>query len=45
MINFVNKLELSDQRYYTNGNIRDGNYKGKFSFTMKEFVSFGTDCR
>ena len=30
MINFVNKLELSDQKYQTNGNIRDENYKGDF---------------
>ena len=30
MMNFVNKLELSDQKYQTNGNVNEGNYKGKF---------------
>ena len=43
MINFVNKIELSDQNYQTNGNVRYENYKGKFLFPMKEFVSFVTD--
>ena len=39
----MNKLELSDQKYQTNGNIIDENYKGKFLFTIKDFESFGTD--
>ena len=43
MVDFMNKLELSDQKYQTNGNIIDENYKGKFLFTIKYFVSFGTD--
>ena len=42
LMDFVNKLYLSDQKYHTNGNIEDENYKGKFLFTMKDFVSFGT---
>ena len=43
MVDFVNKLELSDQKYQTNINIRDENYKGKVLFTINEFLSFGTD--
>ena len=39
---FVNKLYLNYQNYHTNENIRDENYKGKFLFPMKDFVSFGT---
>ena len=30
MIDFVNKIELSDKKYQTNGTVRDGNYKGIF---------------
>ena len=45
MVYFVNKIELSGQKYNTNGNVRDENYNGKFLFTMKDFVSFGTDCQ
>ena len=41
-MNFVNKLELSDQKYQNNGNLRDENFKGKFLYPMKDFVSFGT---
>ena len=40
MMDFANKLQFSDQKYQTNGNIRDRNYKENFLFTMKEFVSF-----
>ena len=42
MVNFVNKLELSDQKYQTNGNVRDENYNRKLLFPMKDFVAFGT---
>ena len=42
MVDFVNKLELNYQKYKTNGTVRDESYKGKFSFPMKDFVSFGT---
>ena len=42
MMNSVNKLYLSNQKYQTNGNLRDENYNGKFLFTIKDFVSFGT---
>ena len=45
MKDFVSTLELSDQKYQTNGNIRDKNYKGNFLFTMKDFVPFRTDCQ
>ena len=45
MVDFVNKLELSDQKYHTNADLRYKYYKGKYLFTMKEFVSFGTDCQ
>ena len=43
MVDFLNKLELIDQKYHTNGNVRDENYKGKFLFHINEFVSFSTD--
>ena len=33
----MNKLELSDQKYQTNGNIRGENYNGKLLFPMKDF--------
>ena len=35
MVNFLNKIQLSDQKYQTNRNIREKNYKGKFLFPMK----------
>ena len=38
----MNKLELSDQKYQTNGNVRYENYKGKFLLPMKDFVLSGT---
>ena len=43
MVDFVNIIELSDQKYQTNGNVRDENYKVRFLFTMMEFVSFRID--
>ena len=43
MVDFVNKVEFKDQKYQTNGTVRDGSYKGKLLFPMKDFVSFGTD--
>ena len=43
MMNFVNQLEFSDKEYQTNRNKRDENYKGKFLFSMNNFVSFGID--
>ena len=45
MIDFVNKLELSDQKYHNNGNIRDENFNEMFLFSMKEIVSLGTYCQ
>ena len=45
MVDFLNKLELSDQKYQTNGIVRYENYGRKFLFTMKYFVSFGTDSQ
>ena len=41
MVDLANKLDLSEQKDQTNGIVRDENYKGKFLFTMKDFVSFG----
>ena len=38
-MNFVNKIELSDQKYQNNVNVRYESYKGNFLYTMKEFVS------
>ena len=43
MVYFVNKIELTHQKYQTNGNRRDENYKGNFLFPMNNFLSFGTD--
>ena len=43
MVEFINKLELNDKKYQTNGTVRDKNYKRKFLFTLKNLVSFGTD--
>ena len=42
MVDFVNKLELSGQKYQTNTIVRNENYNGKFLFPMKDFVSFVT---
>ena len=42
MVGFVNKLDFSDQKYQTNGNLRDENYNGNFLFPINDFVSFGT---
>ena len=44
MVDFVNKLEVSGQKYQTNGNIRDEKYNGNFLFPIKYFLSFDTDC-
>ena len=43
MVDFLIKIELSDQKYQNNGSVRDENYKGNLLFSMKYFVSFGTD--
>ena len=45
MVDFLNKLELSDHKYQTNEIVRHENYKGKYLFPMKYFVSSGTDCQ
>ena len=45
MVDFVNKLELSDRKYQTIINLRDTNYKDKFLFPIKDFLLFGTDCQ
>ena len=54
MIDVVNKPELSDEKYQTYGNVRDEHYNGnlryenfkeRFLFPMKDFVSFGTDLQ
>ena len=43
MVDFVNKIELVDQKYPNNGNVRVENYKRKFLFTMKDFAPFCKD--
>ena len=43
MVVFVTKLELSDQKYQTIGNVRDENHKENFLLPLKDFVSFSTD--
>ena len=45
MVDFANKLELSDQKYQTDGTVRDESYKVKWLFPMKHFVSFVTYCQ
>ena len=40
MVDSVNKLDLSYQKYQTNGAVIDDNYKGKLLFPMKYFLSF-----
>ena len=42
MVYCLNKLELGDQKYQTNGNVRDEIIKGKFLFPMKDVLSLGT---
>ena len=37
IVGFVNKLELSDEKYQNNGNVRGKNYKKNFLFPMKDF--------
>ena len=44
MVDFVNKLDLSDKKYHIHGNVRDENYNGKLLLPMKDFLSFSTDC-
>ena len=34
MVDFVNKIEFSDNKYQTNGTVRDEKYKGKLLLTM-----------
>ena len=41
----MNKLELSDQKYQKNGNVRDEKYKGKLLFPIKDFVLISTDLQ
>ena len=43
MVDFFSELYFSDQKYQTNGTVRDENYKLKLSFTRNFSVSFGTD--
>ena len=45
MVDLINKLELIDQKYQTNVNVRYDNYKENFLFSMNEFVSLITYCR
>ena len=37
--------ELNDKTFQTRRPVRDKNYKDKFVFYIKDFVSFGTDCQ
>ena len=45
MVGFVNKIDLSDKKYQSNGIVRDDIYKGKFLFPMNYFMSFWIDCQ
>ena len=38
MVDFFNRIEISDQKHQNNGVLRDENDKGKLLFTMKGFV-------
>ena len=42
MVDFVNKIKLSYQKYQNNGTVTDKNYKGKLLFAMNDFMSLGT---
>ena len=37
MVDFVNKLDLNDNKYQTNGIVRYESYKGKFILLIKYF--------
>ena len=39
MIEFANLLELNNNKFQINVTVRDENYRVKFVFTMKVFVS------
>ena len=43
MINSVNKLYLKNNKCQTNGTVGDDNYNIRLLFTIRYFVSFGTD--
>ena len=43
MVDFLNKPEIIDHKYQTNGTVIDDSYKWKFSCPMKDFVPFWTD--
>ena len=45
MIYFVNILESNNQKYKTNGTVRDDNYKGNFLFAVSDFISFVKDSK
>ena len=42
MVEFVNKPELYDHKYQTYRTVKDEKCKGKFLFTIKYLVPFGT---
>ena len=42
-MDFVNKLDFSDQKHQTNGNLRYEHCKRNFLFPMKDSFSFGKD--
>ena len=43
MVEVINKLELNDKKYQTNGAIRDEDYKIKFLLPIKYLMSFRSD--
>ena len=43
MVDIVNKIEFSYQKFQSYGTIRDESYDEEFLFTMKYFLSFVTD--
>ena len=45
MVDFVNKIELSDQIYQNNGIVRYENYKGRCIFPMRDLVPLGSDSQ
>ena len=45
MVDFVNKLKLNDKNYQYNGTVRDGSYKVKFLFLIKDFYLFITNSQ
>ena len=45
MVDFMNKLDINDEKHQSNGNVRDNNYKSRLLFPIKYFVLFRTNSQ